>query len=76
MVTFDSLLHKVDAVDAQEVAKENDGQLGKIASIFFDALIKKYDPLVASATDQGANDKSNAAKDGASGQAKQSSAQP
>ena len=50
LVTFDSLLHGVDSAVAAEVAQKNDKELGRIASGFFDSLIRHYDPLVASAS--------------------------
>ena len=42
----------MDPVIAADVAQKNDKLVGQIASKFFDALIRQYDPLVASASEQ------------------------
>ena len=55
MVTIESLLHGVDTAISSEVAQKNDKELGRIASEFFDALIKQYEPLVASASSAAAD---------------------
>ena len=51
LVTFNSLLHNVSPLVAESVADNADRQIGRIAFRFFENLIQKYDPLVASAAD-------------------------
>ena len=57
LVTFESLLHQVDpAISAEAALRENEN-VGKIASQFFDSLIKQYEPLVASAQESASTTK-------------------
>ena len=46
-MTIESLLFQVDAAVAAQTAKENTAHIGKVASQFFDQLIRFYEPLVA-----------------------------
>lgn len=70
MVTIESLLHNVDTAVSEEHAQQHDKELGKIASQFFDSLIRQYDPLVASATASEQNNQQAAQMSGADGKIK------